>query len=190
MNGIIDINLLPEKRKKRKVSKEEKQAIIIGFVIGALLVGVYLRNISLETHKKNKLNELNTQITALKSVQDLLNKRNAIGNELFYYETTITSLTKKQTDWNSLIDEIAKSMPKEAVLQSINVNRKTGLVEITGYAPTFQKLAWTFNAISANENFVNVKLESYSIPLEKKTTQNKPNNATFTISFQWKGMKK
>ncbi len=190
MDEIIDINLLPGRKKKRRISKQEKQAIIVGFVIGALLVGVYLRNISLEVQKKNQLYKLNTQINALKSVQNLLNKRNAIGNELFYYETTITSLTKKQTVWNDLIDEIAKSMPKEAVLKSIDVNRKTGLVRITGYTPTFQKLAWTFNALSSNKDFANIKLENYSIPLEKKSTQGKSNNATFTISFQWKGMKK
>jgi len=191
MNEIIDINLLPGKAKRRRLSKLGKQTVVIGIFVAILLVGMYGGNMYMKFQKVNYLDNLNMQIDSLKNVQNVLDERNDLGNKLFYYETNITSLTKKQTVWNNLIDEIAEFMPKEAVIESLNMDRKTGLIKIMGYAPDFQKLAWTFNAISSNKDFMNVKLEDYSIPLESKSRkQEGPNNATFTISFQWKGMKK
>jgi len=193
MNEIVDINLLPSKARRKRLSREGKQILFIGITVVLLLVGIYASNVYTKIQRTNYLDSVNAQIDALKNVQKILDERAALSGDLLYYETTIPSLTGQQAVWNDLIDELALFMPKDAVLDSIEFDRKTNLVKITGYALDFQKLAWTFNALSQNENFMQLTLEDYSIPFPKESELAKDKEKgypTFTISFQWKGMMK
>lgn len=193
MNEIVDINLLPSKARRKRLSREGKQILFIGIAVVLLLVGVYANNVYTQMQKTNHLNDVNAQIGALKNAQNILDERAALSSDLLYYETAIPSLTGKQAVWNDLLDELALFMPKDAVLNSIEFDRKTNLVTITGHAVDFQKLAWTFNALSKNENFMQLTLEDYTIPFPKESDIAKDEEKAypaFTISFRWKGMMK
>jgi len=191
MEYSIDINLLPGKHKRRKkLSRESKQIISIGVIIFVLLMAVYGGMWYQAYTKTNHLNELNAKINSLSKVEDALNKRTSLGDSLDYYETTIEKLAKSQIAWNSLVSEIAQALPKDAVVESLTADTSKKIVTITGHVPTLQKLAWTVNSLKADENFSNVNVDNYTLPLGSKTQQSSTQikYATFTISFQWKGM--
>ena len=76
---IIDINLLPGRKRKKHLRKEDKQIIFIGFSIFFLLVAMYGGVWYVKKQKTDLLNQLNNQINALKSVQDLLNKDDPVS---------------------------------------------------------------------------------------------------------------
>ncbi|MGC9125621.1 MAG: PilN domain-containing protein [Caldisericaceae bacterium] len=193
MEYSIDINLLPGKHKRRKrLSKETKQVISIGVIIFVLLMVVYGGMWYQVFTKTNYLADLNNKIDSLKKVEDALNKRSSLGDTLNYYETTIENLAKSQIDWNSLVSEIGQALPKDAVVETLTADTGKKTVTISGHVPTLQKLAWTVNSLIADENFSNISVDNYTLPLGSQTQQaaNKINYATFTISLQWKGMGK
>ena len=188
---IIDINLLPGRKRKKHLRKEDKQIIFIGFSIFFLLMAMYGGVWYIKKQKTDLLNRLNNQIAALKSVQDLLNKRSALDSKLLYYETNIKNYTLKQTDWNELIKQLAISLPKETTLSSISADKKTMTITLEGKTKNVQTLAWTVYALQNNKNFSNVTVASYSVPYAKKAANNKGLQYTaFTITLKWKGMKR
>ena len=188
---IIDINLLPGRKRKRHLRKEDKQIIFVGVSILFLLMAMYGGVWYVKKQKTNLLNRLDNQIAALKSVQDLLNKRSALDSKLLYYETNIKNYTLKQTDWNELIKQIAISLPKETTLSSISADKKTMVITIEGKTKNVQTLAWTVYSLQNNKNFSNVTVSNYSVPYGKKLANIQgPQYTTFTITFKWKGMKK
>ncbi len=192
MEYSIDINLLPaKKRKKRRLSKENKRIISIGIFIGVILLAIYGGMYFQISSKTRHLSNLNNQIASLKHFEDALNNRSALGDKLGYYETTIEKLANSQITWNNLVQEIAESLPKETVIANLIVDRDKNLVTISGHTTDLQKLAWTVNSLMSNQNFSQVKVNSYTLPLGSKTsTSTGPQYATFTISFQWKEIKK
>jgi hypothetical protein len=193
MEYSIDINLLPGKRRRRKqLSKENKQIISIGIIVLVLLFVVYCGMWFQVFNKTNHLNELNTKIDSLKIVEDTLNKRSSLGDSLYYYETTIKQLAKSQITWNNLISEIAQALPKAAVLNNFTADTDKKIITISGHVPDLQRLAWTVNSLMADQNFSNVSVDSYSLPFgsTNQTANATTKYATFTISFQWKGMEK
>jgi len=189
---IIDINLLPGRKRKKHLRKEDKQIIFIGFSIFFLLVAMYGGVLYVKKQKTDLLSQLNNQINALKRVQDLLNERSALNSKLLYYETNIKNYTLKQTDWNELIKQIAISLPKETVLSSISADKKAMVITLKGRTKNVQTLAWTLYSLQQNKNFSNVTITNYSVPYGKKITNNVKGSeyTTFTITLKWKGMKK
>ena len=186
----IDINLLPGRKRKKRLTKEDKQIIFIGVSIFFLLFAMY-GGLWYERNKKsNELENLNTQINALKSVQKVLDIRSSLGSTVLYYETSIKNFTLKQIDWNELIKELAESLPKETKINQFSADKTNLTITISGSTKNLQTLAWTMYALKNNKNFSNVTLKNYSVPYGEKSTGNKPLFTTFTINFQWKGMKK
>jgi len=185
----IEINLLPHKKKiKRTLDKETRTIINIGIVLLLILAIIYA-GLYYESYNKNQyLSDLNTRIASLKKVEDTLNLRNKLGDDVFYYETTIEKLVNSQTDFNNLILDIASSIPKETVIENINVDKEKKVIKITGHTADLQRLAWTANGLSQNPNITNLTVDQYNVPYVK--APNSPNYTTFTISFQWKGMGK
>lgn len=185
----IDINLLPHKKKiKRKLDKETRTILNIGIAL-LLLMAIIYAGLYYQIYTKNSyLNDLNTRIASLKKVEDTLNLRNKLGDDVFYYETTIEKLVQSQVDYNNLLIDIASSIPKETVIESLNVDTEKKVVQIFGHTTDLQHLAWTVNGLSQNPNISNLTVDQYSIPYVKQP--NSPNYATFTISFQWKGLGK
>ncbi len=186
----IDINLLPGRKKRKRISKEDRQIISIAILVLFLLIAMYAGVLFIKYQKEAKLNELNVRIGALKSVQNVLNIRNSLSDKLLYYENTIKNYTLKQSDWNALVDEIAKVLPKETVLYQINADKKTMLITINGETKNLQTLAWTVYALRNDGMFSNVILQDYNVPYGKALAAQKNRNTTFTITFKWKGMKK
>ncbi len=185
----IDINLLPGRKKKKKISKEDRQIISIAILVLFLLLAMYGGVLYIKYQKESRLNELTIRINALKSVQDVLNMRNSLGEKLFYYENSIKNYTLKQSDWNALIDDIAKVLPKETVLNQISADKKSMLITISGETKNLQTLAWTVYALQNSKAFSDVVLQDYEVPYKPLPGQ-KNQNTTFTIIFKWKGMKK
>jgi len=138
--------------------------------------------------KNNYLNDLNTRIASLKKVEDTLNLRNKLGDDVFYYETTIENLINSQIDVNSLILDLAISIPKETVIESLNMDADKKIVQIMGHTTDLQHLAWTVNGLTMNPNISNINVDNYNVPYVK--IPNSPNYVTFTLSFEWKGIKK
>jgi Tfp pilus assembly protein PilN len=190
MEQIIEINLLPGKKRRKQLSRENRQIITIGIVFLIILALLYA-GLRVQLYQRTSyLNDLNNQIDQLKNVENLLNKRQTLGDELFYYETTIEKLVNSQINWNNLIDELSTSLPKDTVIESLSSDRTKNSIKITGHTLDLQKLAWTFNSLKVNGNFENVVVESYNIPFEKEKTQTAPQYVTFTITFAWKEIKK
>ena len=185
----IDINLLPHKRRiRRTLDKQTRLILNIGIALVIIMAVIYA-GLSYQIYTKNQyLNDLNVRISSLKSVEDTLNLRNKLGDDVFYYESTIEKLVNSQVDCNALISDIAISLPKETVVETLNVDTTKSTVQITGHTTDLQRLAWTVNALSANHNFSAVTVDNYNIPFQP--VQNAPNYATFTISFNWKGLEK
>ncbi|MBP8612751.1 MAG: hypothetical protein KBI30_01965 [Candidatus Atribacteria bacterium] len=185
----IDINLLPHKRRiRRTLDKQTRLILNIGIALVIIMAVIYA-GLSYQIYTKNQyLNDLNVRISSLKSVEDTLNLRNKLGDDVFYYESTIEKLVNSQVDCNALISDIAISLPKETVVETLNVDTTKSTVQITGHTTDLQRLAWTVNALSANPNFSAVTVDNYNIPFQP--VQNAPNYATFTISFNWKGLEK
>ncbi len=187
----IDINLLPGRKRKKRLSKEDKQIITIGLLVFFFLIAMYGGVLYIKQQKEVKLNELNTRINSLRSVQDILNKRNALGDKLLYYENSIKNYTLKQTDWNALISKIASVLPKETTLNQIMADKKSMQITISGKTKDLQTLAWTVYAFQNEKDFSSVILQSYDVPYGGKAQQGQKNpKTTFTITFKWKGMKK
>jgi Tfp pilus assembly protein PilN len=187
---VIDINLLPGRKRKKHLRKEDKQIIFIGVSIFFLLIAMYGGVWYVKKQKTDKLSQLNNQVNALKSVQELLNTRSTLNDQLLYYQNTIKNYTLKQSDWNDLINQIALSLPKETKLSSIEADKKSMTVTITGETKNVQTLAWTVYGLSNNKNFSNIVVSSYNVPYQKALNTKGPQNTTFTITFKWKGMKK
>lgn len=185
----IDINLLPHKRKiRRTLDKQTRLILNIGIALVIIMAVIYA-GLTYQIYTKNKyLNDLNVRIASLKSVEDTLNLRNKLGDDVFYYESTIEKLVNSQVDYNALLSDIAISLPKETVVETLNVDTTKSIVQITGHTTDLQRLAWTVNSLSANPNFSAVNVDNYNIPFQP--VQNAPNYATFTISFNWKGLGK
>ncbi len=186
----IDINLLPGRKKKKRISKEDKQIIFVAVLVLFLLLAMYGGVLFIKFQKQARLNELNVRIGSLKSVQKILDIRNSLSDKLLYYENSIKNYTLKQSDWNALVSEIAKVLPKETVLYQINADKKTMLITISGETKNLQTLAWTVYAIRNDGEFSNVTLQNYEVPYGKPLPGQKNQNTTFTITFKWKGMKK
>ncbi|MGC9099680.1 MAG: hypothetical protein ACP5HC_00200 [Caldisericum sp.] len=185
----IDINLLPRRKKiRRAIDKETRTIINVGIAFLIILAIIYA-GLYYQIYTKNQyLNDLNTRIASLKKVEDTLNLRNKLGDDIFYYETTIEKLVKSQIDFNNLLLDIATSIPKETVIENLNVDTDKKLIQITGHTTDLQHLAWTANGLSQNPNIFNLTVDQYNVPYVK--IPNSPNYTTFTISFQWKGMGK
>jgi Tfp pilus assembly protein PilN len=190
MYNIVDINLLPGKRKKR-VSKENRQIITIGILL-FLIVALFYGGLKYQIYTKNAhLEDVNLQIASLKNIEDTLNRRNQLGTKVYSYESSFEKLTNSQITWNNIINQIGNTIPKEAFIDTISTDRAKNLITISGHTIDLQKLAWTVNSIKSNENFSNVQVVNYTIPLGvSKTKQGEPEYATFEISFQWKEIKK
>lgn len=188
MENIIDINLLPHRKRRKRLSKENRRIITIGIVFLLLIILLY-SGLRFQLYKRTTyLNDLNTQIAQLKNVENLLNKRQQLGDELYYYETTIEKLVNSQIIWNNLINELGDILPKNTILESLSVDRTKNIITISGHTLDVQKLAWTLNSLKSY--FDNVVLTNYSIPFEKEKTATGPQYVTFTFSFQWKEIKK
>jgi hypothetical protein len=185
----IEINLLPHKKRiKRSIDRETRTIINIGIALLLILAIIYA-GLYYEVYNKNQyLSDLNTRIASLKKVEDTLNLRNKLGDDVFYYETTIEKLVNTQIDFNNLLLDIASSIPKETVIENLNVDRDKKIVQIVGHTTDLQHLAWTVNGLSQNPNISNLIVDQYNVPYVK--VPNSPNYTTFTISFQWKGMGK
>lgn len=185
----IEINLLPHKKRiKRSIDRETRTIINIGIALLLILAIIYA-GLYYEVYNKNQyLSDLNTRIASLKKVEDTLNLRNKLGDDVFYYETTIEKLVNTQIDFNNLLLDIASSIPKETVIENLNVDRDKKIVQIVGHTIDLQHLAWTVNGLSQNPNISNLTVDQYNVPYVK--VPNSPNYTTFTISFQWKGMGK
>lgn len=185
----IDINLLPHKRKiRRTLDKQTRLILNIGIALVIIMAVIYA-GLTYQIYTKNKyLDDLKVRISSLKSVEDTLNLRNKLGDDVFYYESTIEKLVNSQVDYNALLSDIAISLPKETVVETLNVDTTKSIVQITGHTTDLQRLAWTVNSLSANTNFSAVTVDNYNIPFQP--VQNAPNYATFTISFNWKGLGK
>ena len=185
----IDINLLPHKRKiRRTLDKQTRLILNIGIALVIIMAVIYA-GLTYQIYTKNKyLDDLKVRISSLKSVEDTLNLRNKLGDDVFYYESTIEKLVNSQIDYNALLSDIAISLPKETVIETLNVDTTKSIVQITGHTTDLQRLAWTVNSLSANPNFSAVNVDNYNIPFQP--VQNAPNYATFTISFNWKGLGK
>ncbi len=190
MYNIVDINLLPGKKRKR-MSKENRQVITIGIIL-LLIVALFYGGLKYQLYTKNThLEDVNNQIAALKSVEDTLNLRNQLGASVFSYESTIERLAISQITWNNLIAQLGSAIPKETFIESIMADRTKNLITISGHTTDLQKLAWTANSIKSNENFKDVQVVNYTIPLGvSKNITGEPEYATFVISFQWKEIKK
>jgi hypothetical protein len=185
----IEINLLPHKKRiKRSIDRETRTIINIGIALLLILAIIYA-GLYYEVYNKNRyLSDLNTRIASLKKVEDTLNLRNKLGDDVFYYETTIEKLVNTQIDFNNLLLDIASSIPKETVIENLNVDRDKKIVQIIGHTTDLQHLAWTVNGLSQNPNISNLIVDQYNVPYVK--VPNSPNYTTFTVSFQWKGMGK
>lgn len=185
----IEINLLPHKKRiKRSIDRETRTIINIGIALLLILAIIYA-GLYYEVYNKNQyLSDLNTRIASLKKVEDTLNLRNKLGDDVFYYETTIEKLVNTQIDFNNLLLDIASSIPKETVIENLNVDRDKKIVQIIGHTTDLQHLAWTVNGLSQNPNISNLIVDQYNVPYVK--VPNSPNYTTFTVSFQWKGMGK
>ena len=190
MYNIVDINLLPGKKRKR-MSKENRQIITIGVIL-FLIIALFYAGLKYQVYTKNAhLEDVNNQIASLKTIEDTLNNRNQLGAEVYSYENTIEKLANSQITWNNIINQIASCIPKETFIESISTDRTKNLITISGHTTDLQKLAWTVNSIKSDENFSNVQVENYTIPLGVSTNkQGEPEYATFVISFQWKEIKK
>jgi|UniRef100_A0A7C4TVQ5 hypothetical protein len=185
----IDINLLPHKKKFRRTLDRETRLIISMGIVLLLLMFIIYAGLYYQIYKKNSyLNDLNARIASLKKVEDTLNLRNKLGEDVFYYETTIEKLVNAQVDYNNLLVDIATSIPKETVIEHCDVDTDKKTVQISGHTSDLQHLAWTVNGLSGNPNISNLTVVQYNIPYVK--APNVPNYATFTISFQWKGLGK
>ena len=185
----IEINLLPHKKRiKRSIDRETRTIINIGIALLLILAIIYA-GLYYEVYNKNQyLSDLNTRIASLKKVEDTLNLRNKLGDDVFYYETTIEKLVNTQIDFNNLLLDIASSIPKETVIENLNVDQDKKIVQIIGHTTDLQHLAWTVNGLSQNPNISNLIVDQYNVPYVK--VPNSPNYTTFTVSFQWKGMGK
>jgi Tfp pilus assembly protein PilN len=190
MYNIVDINLLPGKKRKR-LSKENRQIITIGIIL-LLTIALFYGGLQYQIYNKNAhLQDVNNQIASLKNIEDTLNQRNQLGATVFSYENTIEKLVKSQITWNDLIVQLGNTMPKETFIETITADRAKNLITLSGHTTDLQKLAWTVNSIKSNENFSNVQVESYTIPLGVTVTKTgEPEYAMFVISFQWKEIKK
>ncbi len=187
----IDINLLPGRKKRKKISKEDRQIISIAILVTLLLFAMYGGILYIKHQKEVKLEELNTRINALKSVQNVLDIRSSLGSKLLYYENSIKNYTLKQSDWNALIDDVAEVLPKDTRISQIDADKKTMLVTVTGETKNLQTLAWTVYAFKNSDKFSNVTVKNYTVPYGKDASQgNKNQSTTFTITFKWKGMKR
>jgi len=185
----IEINLLPHRKKiKRTLDRETKTILNIGITLLLILVIIYLGLFYQIYTKNNYLNDLNTRIASLKKVEDTLNLRNKLGDDVFYYESTIEKLVNSQIDVNSLIVDVATSIPKETVIESLSMDKDKNLVTIMGHTTDIQHLAWTVNGLAMNQNISKISVDNYNVPYVK--VPNSPNYVTFTISFEWKGMGK
>jgi Tfp pilus assembly protein PilN len=190
MYNIVDINLLPGKKKKR-MSKENRQIITIGIIL-LLILALFYGGLKYQIYTRNAhLQDVNNQIASLKKVEDTLNLRNQLGSTLFSYETTIKQLSESQITWNNLINQVGATIPKETYIDTISADRTKDLITLTGHTTDLQRLAWTVNAIEANTEFSNIQVVSYTIPLGlTTTTKTGPEYANFVVSFQWKEIKK
>lgn len=185
----IDINLLPHKRKiKRPLDRETQTIIKIGVTFLVALFVIYAGIYYQVYTKTNYLNELNIRIASLKKVEDTLNLRNKLGDSVFYYETTIEKLVNTQIDVNNLLNDIAISIPKETVIENVNLDSVENIVKITGHTKDLQHLAWTTRGLSMNPNLSDITVDNYNVPYVQ--APNKANYVTFSISFKWKGMGK
>lgn len=188
MENIIDINLLPHRKRRKQLSKENRRIITIG-VVFLIVMGLLYGGLRFQLYKRTSyLEDLNTQIAQLKSVENLLNKRQTLGDELYYYESTIENLVNSQIVWNKLIDDLEEVLPKVAVLDSLAVDKEKKIVTISGRTTDVQKLSWTFSSLKTK--FDKVVLTKYTIPFEKPKTPQTPQYVTFTFTFQWKEMGK
>jgi hypothetical protein len=130
----IEINLLPHKKRiKRSIDRETRTIINIGIALLLILAIIYA-GLYYEVYNKNQyLSDLNTRIASLKKVEDTLNLRNKLGDDVFYYETTIEKLVNTQIDFNNLLLDIASSIPKETVIENLNVDQDKKIVQIIGH---------------------------------------------------------
>ena len=191
MMKTIDINLLPGRKRKKVLSKQDKQIIFIGISTFFLLAAMYGGIWYTRTGKENKLSNLTAQVNSLSRVQKVLDTRAGLGNKVLYYETSIKNFTLKQTDWNKLIDEVAASLPTETKVNQIDADKTSLTITISGKTKNLQTLAWTMYSFSNNKDFSNITLKSYNVPYgEKNRVGTKSSPTTFTITFKWKGMKK
>ncbi len=186
----IDINLLPGRKRKKKLSREDKQIIFIGFSVFFLIFGMYAGVLYTKSQKTSELDNLNTRINALASVQKVLNLRSALGSKTFYYETSIKNFSLKQSDWNKLVEEIGRSLPKETKINQLSADKGSMLITISGTTKNLQTLAWTMYALNGNQDFSTVTLKDYKVPYGGSAHNQGSQYTTFTITLKWKGMKK
>jgi Tfp pilus assembly protein PilN len=186
MHETININLLPGAKKRRKqLSRENKQIITIGLIVLIALV-LFYGGLRYEVFQRNRyLESLKSQIASLNNVEKTLTERNQLGDKVYLLETTIEKLVNSQITWNNLITQIGDTLPKDAYIDSIDVDREKNQVTLTGHTTDLQRLAWTVNSLKSNAKFQNLQVEHYTIPLGLVTPKGEPEYATFSLMFQW-----
>jgi len=155
--------------------------IMISVFVVAVLVFTTCFLLYTVKSKEDYLNNVNIRIKSLKEVEDMLDTRNSLGEEVGKYEKSIESIVSSQMDYNAVLQSISLYFPKSVVADSVDIDSTTKVIQITGHTDTVQHLAWVVNSLSQNKDFQSVIVTNYTIPYQK-TDNKEVTDITFTLS--------
>jgi Tfp pilus assembly protein PilN len=172
------INLLPkEEQAQLKLDLVHHQLRVFWTVIFLSLVvfagigfGVqqYLKIEMKKTQDEIRINQVKLESSDIKALQDQVLALNQNIRE-------IKNIRKQQYRWSDVMMEIARILPPQAQINSLQMDRATGKVVIMGKAETRQVVLDTWAQLKKTEMFKDV---NFPLPnLEKPTDSN------FTYTF-------
>jgi Tfp pilus assembly protein PilN len=174
----MSINLLPPQLKReQKIEFRMKQffargikILVLIFILAALIYG---GNRSIQAKAQDmvdKINQVNDQITAHSGTEQ---KINLINSKL----QKINTADSNRVLWNAILNELAKSTPKQVVIKGLSLDQSSKTITLTGEAETRQDIAAFKEKLEVSSYFKNVFFSSSSINENNK-------NFTFSISAE------
>ena len=181
----IKINLLPAVKKKRKkeVTDTTMIIIIVFFLIAlGLTYFTYWNKVNI---LRSQLASLNSDIEKYKDMEQLKNEKLSIDKKLNYYISTTKKLINGEVKFSVFFEELSAYFPKYAYLTSLEVDKDSKLVRMTGITDNYYTLGKLLFHLKQFPQFSDVFLSSFGKQGGRGMTPGETEKITFTMMAKW-----
>jgi len=157
---MIRINLLPERRRRRRLIPESGVVSAVLLVIAAL-VGSYMYGDWQNHLVRVQTDEINRQITAIRpKVAEVLAIQGRI-EELRAREDLLRSLEARQIPWSEMLVDLAERTPHDAWLANAAVSATSGTARLalSGAALSYNAVARFMTSLGGSRFYSDVDLQ-------------------------------
>ncbi len=182
----IKINLLPtvKKKKKKGVTDTTMIIIIIFFLVAlGLTYFTYWNKVNI---LKSQLSSLNSEIERYKDMERLKNEKLSTDKKLNYYISTTKKLINEEVKFSVFFEELSAYFPKYAYLTSLDVDKDSKLIRMTGVTDNYYTLGKLLFHLKQFPQFSDVFLSNFGKQGGRGATPEGAEKITFTIMAKWK----